>query len=384
MSDIIDTLENYPDISFIENLSLEELQSQMLTDFSEKYRKLTGKEMTLAPAHPFRLILYAVSLQLYQAFQYLDQSGKQSFLKYAYGDNLDNLGALKGISRNMGERAKTTVRFTLAQEQKTVITIPKGTRVTPGNELYFYTIETAEIPAGELIVDVQMECAEVGTSGNGLRPGAISILVDLLPYIQSVSNIDTSDGGQNVENDENLAERIFLAPAGYSVAGPDAAYKYWAKQYNSGIADVQVTSPSEGIVDIRFIMQEGKLPEESLIAGLQDYLNDSNIRPLTDKVQTGSPDLVDCNIALTYYIGKKDASRVEKIKQGVDNAIEIYKIWQQEKIGRDINPSQLLYFVIQAGAKRVEIAEPVFTTVPSNAVAEIKNINVIYGGIEDD
>lgn len=363
---------------------LEELQNQMLVDFSENYKELTGKEMALAPAHPFRLILYATSLQLYQAFQYLDQAGKQSFLKYAYGDNLENLGALKGIARSKGERAKVTIRFTLSKERPGVVTIPKGTRVTTGNEIYFYTMELAEIPAGELTVDVLAECAEVGTIGNGLEPGAISVLVDLIPYIQSISNISTSDGGQDVEKDENLAERIFLAPAGYSVAGPDAAYQYWTKKYNSGIADVKVTSPMEGIVDIRFVMEEGELPGESLITGLQEYLSNSNIRPLTDKVQVGAPELVEYNIDLVYYINRKDTSRTAKIKQNVNSAVEAFKVWQQEKIGRDINPSKLLYFIVQADAKRVDITEPVFTTVPDNAVARIKNVNVVYGGIEDD
>lgn len=384
MNDTIDTIKNYPDISFIDNLTLEELQNQMLSDFSEKYKEMTGKEMALAPAHPFRLILYAASLQLYQAFQYLDQAGKQSFLKYAYGDNLENLGALKGIARNKGERAKTTVRFILSREQAGAVIIPKGTRVTSGNEIYFYTVEPAEIPSGALSIDVQTECAEVGTAANGLEPGAVSVLVDLIPYVQSVSNTDTSAGGQDVEKDENLAERILLAPAGYSVAGPDAAYQYWTKKYNSGIADVKVTSPTEGIVDIRFVMEDGELPEENLITGLKEYLSDSNIRPLTDKVQTGAPDLVECNINLTYYINRRDASRTEKIKKNVESAIEIFKVWQQERIGRDINPSKLLYFIIQAEAKRADITEPAFIKVPDNAVARIQNVNVVYGGIEDD
>ena len=384
MNDTIDTIKNYPDISFIDNLTLEELQNEMLSDFSEKYKEMTGKEMALAPAHPFRLILYAASLQLYQAFQYLDQSGKQSFLKYAYGDNLENLGALKGIARNKGERAKTTVRFILSREQAGAVIIPKGTRVTSGNEIYFYTVEPAEIPSGALSIDVQTECAEVGTAANGLEPGAVSVLVDLIPYVQSVSNTDTSAGGQDVEKDENLAERILLAPAGYSVAGPDAAYQYWTKKYNSGIADVKVTSPTEGIVDIRFVMEDGELPEENLITGLKEYLSDSNIRPLTDKVQTGAPDLVECNINLTYYINRRDASRTEKIKKNGESAIEIFKVWQQERIGRDINPSKLLYFIIQAEAKRADIIEPAFIKVPDNAVARIQNVNVVYGGIEDD
>ena len=40
MSDIKKTLEGYPDISFIENMTLESLQEQMIADFTEKYKEL--------------------------------------------------------------------------------------------------------------------------------------------------------------------------------------------------------------------------------------------------------------------------------------------------------------------------------------------------------
>ena len=43
-----------------------------------------------------------------------------------------------------------------------------------------------------------------------------------------------------------------------------------------------------------------------------------------------------------------------------------------------------MYLIRSAGAKRVTILEPVFGAIPANAVAIAQNINVTYGGIEDD
>ena len=71
MSDIKKTLEGYPDISFIENMTLESLQEQMIADFTEKYKEETGQELTLGLADPNRLVLYSAALQIYQGMQYI-------------------------------------------------------------------------------------------------------------------------------------------------------------------------------------------------------------------------------------------------------------------------------------------------------------------------
>ena len=139
MSDIKKTLESYPDISFIEDMTLEDLQEQMIKDFAEKYKEETGKEIVLGLADPNRLILYAAALQLYQGMQYIDNAGKQSLLKYSYSDFLENLGALKGIERNPGNPSVTIERFTVSEVQKNAITIPMGTRVTAGDNVFFFT-----------------------------------------------------------------------------------------------------------------------------------------------------------------------------------------------------------------------------------------------------
>ena len=48
MSDIMKRLENYPDVSFIDNTSYQGLQDQMINDYERKLREITGIESKLA------------------------------------------------------------------------------------------------------------------------------------------------------------------------------------------------------------------------------------------------------------------------------------------------------------------------------------------------
>lgn len=377
-------LENYPDISFIENMTLEDMKEQMIADFQEKYEEITEKGINLGKADPVRLILYAAALQLYQGMQYIDNAAKQSFLKYSYGDSLENLGALKGTTRNQGTPAHTIIRFTLSEARDTITSIPQGTRITPGGNTFFYTEEESVIPAGEMSVDIPAVCTEIGDIGNEYDPGNIKVLVDKLPYIAEISNIEKTSGGADVESDENLAERIYLAPSKYSVAGPDDAYKYWVKTYNPSITDVKVTSPVPGTVDVRFVVGNGEIPEQRMIEGVEAYLMEGERRPLTDLVTVGAPEVVEFNINMQYWINETDKTKAAAIQKSVEEAVAGYVYWQKQQIGRDINPSMLNHLVIQAGAKRTEITEPLYTVVGDTGLALEASRNVIYGGIERD
>lgn len=57
--------------------------------------------------------------------------------------------------------------------------------------------------------------------------------------------------------------------------------------------------------------------------------------------------------------------------------------WQRGALGRDINPSELIHRIIQAGVKRVEITEPAFTQLLASQVAGEQEVNLILGGLED-
>lgn len=382
----IEALKNIPDISFIDSKTLDDVKAAMVTDYTAAFEADTGKSIALAPAAPMRLALEAAATQIYQAMQYIDRAGKQSTIKYSYGSYLDNLAALKGLTRSEATAATTTLRFTLSAVQSSAVGIPAGTRATPGTDggVYFATAVYAEVPAGSLSVDVAAKCTTSGSSGNGYAAGTIATIVDPVSYVASVVNTTASAGGSNEESDADLSERIFLAPSSYSTAGPADAYKYWVEAYNSAIGDVLVQRGDiDGTVIITMLMDDGSLPGTEVVSGVQSFLDAGNVRPLTDKVTVQAPAEVAYNIALTYYIAKSDSAQAVTIQAAVTAAGAAYTKWQR-KLGRDVNPSKLTALVVAAGAKRVEITAPTHTTISAVQVAKLGTSSVTYGGLEDD
>ena len=380
---MINELENLPDISFIDNTTLENIEEKMKSDYEKKYEEVTGESIVLSRADPATLILYACAVQLYQGYKYIDRAGKQELLKYTYGDHLDHIAARAGIAREQAKPARALVRFTLSDIRENVVYIPQGTMVTNGSE-YFETESHAAIQPGSAYSDVECVCTVDGTEGNDLAAGELKVLVNPIPYIASVSNTEKTAGGTDIEDDDSLKERIYYSASRYSVAGPEGAYEYWVRTFNADILDIRVTSENPVEVVIEFIMADGELPTSGIITGLQNYLQNQQIRPLTDKVTVKAPDTVDYKINVTYYINSSDLSKEQTIKANVEEAVNQYIIWQRSKIGRDINPSRLIQMMISAGAKRVELTLPEFQAIGAANVAKNISKTVAYGGIEDD
>lgn len=385
MPDEMNAIKSLPDISFIDNKDIDQVRQEMVADYESFISEATGQTVTMERSSVHRMELYAAAAQIYQAMQYIDRQGKQSILKYSYSDFLDNLAIFKGVTRNPATPATTTLRFTLSAERDTATGIPQGTRVSTAGAIYFATDVYAEIPAGSTTVDVPATCTVAGTDGNGFAAGELATIVDPIPYVASVTNTTATEGGAEIESDDDLAERVFLAPGAYSTAGPEGGYLYHAKAYSAAIGDVVATSnQAAGTVDIVFIMADGSTPGEEMIEGLEGYLQGKTIRPMTDLVRVAAPQEVTYTINLTYYINRSDSAKAVTIQAEVAQAVSDYQTWQRA-IGRDINPSQLVRMVMDAGAKRVTVTAPTYTAVDATKVSALQGDAVIsYGGLEDD
>lgn len=367
-----------PEVSFA-TLSSSEIESAVLT----AYERQAG--VTLQPGDPVRLFLESLAYLISVQNQLIDLAGKQNLLAYAKGAHLDHLGALMGVQRIPAQSARVTVRFSLTEAFTFTVPIPEGTRVaTEDGSITFATITAAEIPAGELAVDVVALCTTPGAQATGLVAGQITQLVDPLPYVVTVTNTTTSAEGADIEDDERLRERIRTAPETYTVAGSTGAYVSQVLAVSSDIEAVSVTTPEPGVVDVRFVLEGGEMPDESMISMVEEALSADTVRPLTDHVLVGGPDPVEYSINGTWYLRTEDAALLSAITAAVTSAVEEFRLWQRGKPGRDINPTKLISLVQQAGAKRVELTAPVFTRLTAIQIAREENISLTFGGVEDD
>ena len=385
MANEISKLYNLPDISFVDDITYEQILNDMVADYETKYQEITGRKITLRPGDKEHIHLRIEAGQYYQMYQIMDNAAKMNLLKYSKGNFLRHLGAFKKTFIQEPKPAVVTARFTLSEVRKDVIYIPQGTRITAGDGVYFATDDYAEVKAGDSFVDIDCTCESVGEVGNDYIPGHIEIIVDPVPYVASVTNTTKSEGGSGEESEESFRERIFLAPSSYSVAGPADAYEYWVKQYNSAaIEDVKIYEPTEAVVDIRILLNGGALPSQTFCSGCLEYLKENPIIPLTDNDIVAAPDVVNYNVKAVYYIARSDLNNIAVIQESIEAAKDTYLNWQRTKIGRDINPDALTEFVRAAGGKRVVITSPVFTPIPETSIAIEKSVEFVYGGIEDD
>lgn len=386
MPDSVSVLDGLPDIDFINGRTLEDVRTEMISDY-QSYMKSVGQPVVLDRADPHRAILCAGAAQFFQALECVDRAGKLNLLKYTYGDYLDNLAAFKGVTRTAASAAMATLRFSLEGMRVGATSIPKGTRVSTAEKIYFATDEYAEIPAGSTYVDVSATCVDAGTVGNDIAVGELKVMVDPVPYIASVSNIAVTEGGAEIETDADMKERVYLAPGQYAV-GTENGYYYRAKAYSTAIGDVVVTSNQQaGKVDIVFLKADGTAPGSELISGLQTYLRTDDSHIMNDLVTCAAPDEVSYSINFTYYISSSDQSRADAIQAAVEEAVEQYEA-DQRSIGKDIVPDELISLVKTAGAKRLNITDasfaPKYTVVGADKVAALSGTPTItYGGLED-
>ena len=375
-------LDSYPEVSFIDGLMFDQFLDEMVQNYEKKYQELTGETVKLAPAQPERLILYAAAVMLYQGMQCVDRGGKNGLLKYSTGGYLDNLAAFKRTSRNPASAARTILKFTLSKPQEFAVMIPAGTRAAV-DDLFFATLEQVVIEPGEEEAEVSAVCLTSGEIGNGYAPGRITTLVDPVNYVQGVENVSESSGGADEETDDALAERVYLAPSGYSTAGPEDAYRYWIQTYSAAVEDCLITSENPGEVDVYVMLQNGQIPDGGQLEEMQNYLEEGSRKPLTDKVVLKAPTVNEYEIDATYYIADSDRERETEIRKQVEEACGTYQQWQAEVIGRDLNPSQLTYLLVGAGACYVVIRSPVWTEIKGACISKATSVNLEYGGLKD-
>ncbi|WP_046005603.1 baseplate assembly protein [Pseudoalteromonas rubra] len=208
------------------------------------------------------------------------------------------------------------------------------------------------------------------------------------------------------EADERYRERIRLALEGFSTAGPLGAYVFHAMKASPLVRDVYVSAPeferadiadsteafvlncryNAGLVDpmpgdvaVTILSDEGSgLASTALLNTVQAYLNQDEIRPLTDRVRvkpaTIKPFTIDARLYL--YPGMDGDAIVQQAK-------EVTARWLDEhrQLGHDISLSALYAVLHREGVQRVELLEPQWDiTVGQDEAAYCSAIEVNIGG----
>ncbi|MBR5097905.1 MAG: baseplate J/gp47 family protein, partial [Spirochaetales bacterium] len=185
-------------------------------------------------------ILKCMLYMMETLMQEINTQTNNQFALFCDEPHLIYMGAQQNTYRLQAEPATVTEKFTVSSLAPDNVTIPAGTRVTADGITFFATDEAVTI-APNSNASVKCTATEAGAQGNGYSTGQITVLVDVIPYVESVTNTDTSAGGADQQSLEDFREDVQYAPLKYNTAGSEGGYIYKTKSVSASIADVAVT-----------------------------------------------------------------------------------------------------------------------------------------------
>lgn len=173
--------------------------------------------------------------------------------------------------------------------------------------------------------------------------------------------------------------KVYKAGGAQAVEGTDYTKEYTHDLLTITLAgtlaststvDIEIEREMRGRVKIVPICAGGELPSEDVLADVLEVCSSDDVKPLTDLVTVEAPSVESYDIVLTYYTTSANESAVVSAVEGSGGAIDSYVYWQDSALDQDINPSELMKLILNAGATRVEITSPVYTELGETTVAK--------------
>jgi phage-related baseplate assembly protein len=303
----------------------------IMAESKARLEELLGRE--LYPAQVEQLLLQFVVYREVLLLNRFNAGMSQLLYQFSQAPVLDYIAGLVSVERLPAASAGCTVRFTLVSGHGNVL-IPEGTRVATGDgNVLFSTGDDVFVTPDINSVDVPVLAEISGKGGNGYVPGTVNKILDPLAFVSTVANVDVTAGGSDIETDEQLRERIKLAPSQYTSAGSRSSYLFYAKSANALITDVSVSSPVPGTVLIVPLTVEENVPEQ-VITDIYNICNDEKVRPLTDTVIVSAPDRINYSIEVNIVLYEDtDVAGAEK---AIRTALNEYVQKKRSKLGQDI------------------------------------------------
>lgn len=313
------------------------------------------------------LVLRAFSYRELYLRNDFNNRAKAFFLATASGSDLDNLAqTLYGLYRLQGAKPYADMEFSLTATLPYDMRIPKGFTLTDETGKHFAKLlDDVVITAGESKATGTVELQEERAASKVKT----QIQVSPLPYLK-VKLSSAFANGSDPEDDAAFKERIRISLADKSTAGSRLTYKSYALKADERIEEVNVLSPSAGVVDVIYYSKEA---DDIMQERIEQALNADDVRPLTDKVQVKKANEISFDVTAKIII-----------KKGVDSAA-VYSTATKSiqsarfSIGERVSLAKLIDALMVAGVEDVELGEPTQSIQTDDyAIAVLQNANITY------
>jgi uncharacterized phage protein gp47/JayE len=171
--------------------------SDIMTDMETALKHSFGSDVDLSPGSPINLITNLFAVELSKAWLTLEDVYNSAFLNTSAGTALENIGAIVGVSRDMGSKATGEVTFlrTTPLPSGSIRTIPAGTIIKSNEEYPLKYVTTQSVYMYPTIND---ETATIIDQSK----------FSLENYVGEVISISGSNGADYVSNIDTVSGRV--------------------------------------------------------------------------------------------------------------------------------------------------------------------------------
>lgn len=336
----------------------------------------TSLGKTLEPAQVERLQANALAYRETLTKSSINEAIASVLVPFAKAPILDYLGQLLGVTRLAEKPAVCDIQFVFVVGHGAIV-IPKGMRIQSADGKANFVV-TNDTPVAALVTDITLtcECETPGTFANGYLAGDIKNILDPQAFVTSAISVTSTASGEEQEEDDQLRERIYLAPSTFSVAGSEDAYKFFAKSADQSIIDVFVMSPVPGTVNIYPLVKPGGvITAPNILTAVATICSGKKVRPLTDTVFAISPTPVNYNIVvdITCYTGADTVA----IQSQVTSDLQAFGDKKRIQMAKDIIRAQIAGKCDVDGVYNINVTSPsVDLIILDNEVSNLGTVTV--------
>ena len=182
--------------------------------------------------------------------------------------------------------------------------------------------------------------------------------------VQAEDLVSVPPVAEVLEEDDALRERVQLVYEGLTTAGPRNSYILHARNASGLVADATAESPAPAVVDVTVLSLDGNgVASAELLAEVAAHLNDDDVRPVADRVDVRSAEVIpyridavlylagngpeteatlaECQRRLQAWINPRRRLGVEVSRSAIDAQLHISGVGRVELTGwTDIRPSK--------------------------------------------